>query len=138
MTEKAVMDALVQMKRTGNLLNELEDVTRRLGEAIDRNDQVSMQMLVAMREDPLEKLQAADVAVRDQLEALHDGDEAAALAGMLNGGPPLQPGERTQQMLCDQVAANRRRLKQIMDLDKALSQRLGRNSSAPQSGELRG
>ena len=57
---------------------------------------------------------------------------------MLNGGPPLQPGERTQQMLCDQVAANRRRLKQIMDLDKALSQRLGRNSSAPQSGELRG
>ena len=24
MTEKAVMDALVQMKRTGNLLNELE------------------------------------------------------------------------------------------------------------------
>ena len=138
MTEKAVMDALVQMKRTGNLLNELEDVTRQLGEAIDRNDQVSMQMLVAMREDPLEKLQAADVAVRDQLEALHDGDEAAALAGMLNGGPPLQPGERTQQMLCDQVAANRRRLKQIMDLDKALSQRLGRNSSAPQSGELRG
>ena len=134
MTEKAVMDALVQMKRTGNLLNELEDVTRQLGEAIDRNDQVSMQMLVAMREDPLEKLQAADVAVRDQLEALHD----AALAGMLNGGPPLQPGERTQQMLCDQVAANRRRLKQIMDLDKALSQRLGRNSSAPQSGELRG
>ena len=42
MTEKAVMDALVQMKRTGNLLNELEDVTRQLGEAIDRNDQVSM------------------------------------------------------------------------------------------------
>ena len=138
MTEKAVMDALVQMKRTGNLLNELEDVTRQLGEAIDRNDQVSMQMLVAMREDPLEKLQAADVAVRDQLEALHDGDEAAALAGMLNGGPPADPAQKPQQMLCEQVAANRRRLKQIMDLDKALSQRLGRNSSAPQSGELRG
>ena len=138
MTEKAVMDALVQMKRTGNLLNELEDVTRQLGEAIDRNDQVSMQMLVAMREDPLEKLQAADVAVRDQLEALGDGDQAAALAGILNGGPPLQPGERTQQMLCDQVAANRRRLKQIMELDRVLNQRMGRESTAPQPGELRG
>jgi len=131
MTEKAVMDALVQMKRTGNLLNELEDVTRQLGEAIDRNDQVSMQMLVAMREEPLEKLQAADVAVRDQLEALGDGDQAAALAGILNGGPPLQPGERTQQMLCDQVAANRRRLKQIMELDRVLNQRMGRESTAP-------
>ena len=131
MTEKAVMDALVQMKRTGNLLNELEDLTRQLGEAIDRNDQVSMQMLVAMREEPLEKLQAADVAVRDQLEALGDGDQAAALAGILNGGPPLQPGERTQQMLCDQVAANRRRLKQIMELDRVLNQRMGRESTAP-------
>ncbi len=138
MTEKAVMDALVQMKRTGNLLNELEDLTRQLGEAIDRNDQVSMQMLVAMREEPLEKLQAADVAVRDQLEALGDGDQAAALAGILNGGPPLQPGERTQQMLCDQVAANRRRLKQIMELDRVLNQRMGRESTAPQPGELRG
>ena len=76
--------------------------------------------------------------MRAQLEAHHAGDEAAAVAGRLTGGPPLQPGERTQQMLCEQVAANRRRLKQIMDLDKALSQRLGRNSSAPQSGELRG
>ena len=31
MKEKTVMDALVQMKRTGNLLNELTDLTRQLG-----------------------------------------------------------------------------------------------------------
>ena len=98
MTEKTVMDALVQMKRTGNLLNELEDLTRQLGQAIDRNDQVSMQMLVAMREEPLGKLQAADQAVREQLEALHDTEEAADLAALLNGGPPPQPGERAQQL----------------------------------------
>ena len=49
MEEKTVMDALVQMKRTGNLLNELLDLTRQLGESIDRNDQVSTQMLIAMR-----------------------------------------------------------------------------------------
>lgn len=60
MDEKTVMDALVQMKRTGNLLNELWDLTQQLGQAIDRNDQVSAQMLIAMREEPLGKLQAAD------------------------------------------------------------------------------
>lgn len=138
MTEKTVMDALVQMKRTGNLLNELEDLTRQLGQAIDRNDQVSMQMLVAMREEPLGKLQAADQAVREQLEALHGGDEAASLAAMLNGGPPAQPGERTQQMLCEQVAANRRRLNQIIELDKVLNQRLGRENTASQPNGLQG
>ena len=67
--EKTVMDALVQMKRTGNLLNELWDLTQQLGQSIDRNDQVSTQMLIAMREEPLGKLQAADQALREQLEA---------------------------------------------------------------------
>ena len=132
MTEKTVMDALVQMKRTGNLLNELEDLTRQLGESIDRNDQVSAQMLIAMREEPLAKLEDADQALRDQLEALPDRMEAVQLAGMLNGGPPADAGDKTQQMLCSQVAANNRRLKQIMELDRVLNQRLGREKSAYQ------
>ena len=130
MTEKAVMDALVQMKRTGNLLNELEDLTGQMGEAIDRNDQVSLEMLIVMREDPLGKLQAADQAGRDQLELLTDKLEAAQLASMLNGGPPADPGVRVQQQLCEQVAINNRRLKRIMELDRKLNQRLERGNSS--------
>ena len=129
MTEKAVMDALVQMKRTGNLLNELEDLTRQMSEAIDRNDQVSLEMLIAMREEPLGKLQEADRAVRDQLELLTDKLEAAQLASMLDGGPPADPGERVQQQLCEQVAANNRHLKRIIELDRRLNERLARENS---------
>lgn len=132
MDEKTVMDALMQMKRTGNLLNELWDLTQQLGQSIDRNDQVSSQMLIAMREEPLSKLQAADQALRDQLEALPNRDAARQLAAMLNGGHPADPTQRPQIMLCDQVAANNRRLKQIIELDKALNQRLGRENSAYQ------
>ena len=130
MNEKTVMDALVQMKRTGNLLNELWDLTQQLGESIDRNDQVSIQMLISMREDPLGKLQAADQALRDQLEALPDREDARQLAAMLNGGSPADPAQRPQQMLCEQVASNKRRLKQIRELDRVLNQRLARGSSA--------
>ena len=126
------MDALVQMKRTGNLLNELWDLTQQLGQSIDRNDQVSTQMLIAMREEPLGKLQAADQALRDQLEALADREDATALAGMLNGGPPADPAQKPQQMLCEQVASNNRRLKQVMDLDRMLNQRLAREKSVYQ------
>lgn len=132
MDEKTVMDALMQMKRTGNLLNELWDLTQQLGQSIDRNDQVSSQMLIAMREEPLGKLQAADQALRDQLEALPNRDTAHQLAAMLNGGRPADPAQQSQVMLCDQVASNNRRLKQIMELDKALNQRLGREDSAYQ------
>lgn len=132
MEEKTVMDALVQMKRTGNLLNEMEDLTQQLAQAIDRNDQVSMQMLIAMREEPLGKLQAADLAVRDQIASL-DEKTGRQLAAMLNGGPPAQEGERMQTMLCDQVAANRRRLSRILELDRRLNQRMAREKSAYQS-----
>ena len=135
MTEKTVMDALVQMKRTGNLLNEMEDLTRQIGQSIDRNDQVSLQMLIAMREEPLGSLQAADQAIRDQLELLPDKLEAAQLASLLNGGPPADPDARTQQLLCDQVASNNRRLKQIMELDRQLSQRLGREDHGNRQGK---
>ena len=132
MEEKTVMDALVQMKRTGNLLNELLDLTRQLGESIDRNDQVSTQMLIAMREEPLGKLQAADKALREQLEALDDREEAGQLAAILNGGGAGDDAGRTVEMLCDQVALNRRRLKQVTDLDRVLNQRIARGKSAYQ------
>ena len=132
MEEKTVMDALVQMKRTGNLLNELLDLTRQLGESIDRNDQVSTQMLIAMREEPLGKLQAADKALREQMEALDDREEDGQLAAILNGGGAGDDAGRTVEMLCDQVALNRRRLKQVTDLDRVLNQRIARGKSAYQ------
>ena len=132
MDEKTVMDALVQMKRTGNLLNEMWDLTQQLGQSIDRSDQVSIQMLIAMREEPLAKLQEADRAVREQLEALPDRGAAAQLAAMLNGGAAADPAQQSQKMLCEQVASNKRRLKQVMDLDRVLNQRLGREKSAYQ------
>lgn len=132
MDEKTVMDALVQMKRTGNLLNEMWDLTQQLGQSIDRSDQVSTQMLIAMREEPLTKLQEADQAIREQLEALPDRGAAAQLAAMLNGGPAADPAQQSQKMLCEQVASNKRRLKQVMDLDRVLNQRLGREKSAYQ------
>ena len=132
MNEKAVMDALVQMKRTGNLLNELWDLTRQLGESIDRNDQVSTEMIIAMREEPLGKLQETDQALRDQLELMPDQEDAVQLARMLNGGAAADSAQRTQTMLCEQVASNNRRLKQIIELDRRLNQRRARENSAYQ------
>ena len=123
------MDALVQMKRTGNLLNELWDLTQQLGQSLDRGDQVSTQMLISMREEHLGKLQAADQAIREQLEALPDREAAAQLAGMLNGGPAVDPAQQSHRLLCEQVASNNRRLKQVMDLDRMLNQRMGREKS---------
>lgn len=123
MEQKTLMDALVQMKRTGNLLNELWDLTQQLGQAIDRNDQVSAQMLIAMREEPLGKLHEADRILREQLADMPDREGAAQLAAMLNGAAPSQEGD-LPKMLCEQVNQNKRRLEQVVAMNQRINQKV--------------
>ena len=56
METSALMDAHVQAKRIYNLLNEVMDLSRQMAEAMDRDDQVAIRMLVSMREEPVRKL----------------------------------------------------------------------------------
>ncbi len=126
MEQKILMDALVEMKRTGNLLNEVHDLSRELAEAIDRNDQVSVEMLIAMRQEPINKLEESDQLLREQLYSLPDAADIARLAALLNG--TAEPAE-DERMLTDQVAANRRKLDQILALDKQLNLKMGREKS---------
>lgn len=117
------MDALVLMKRTGNLLNEMEDLTKQIAESIDRNDRVSMEMLVAMREEPLGKLHEADRILREQLADMPDREGAAQLAAMLNGAAPSQEGDLLK-MLCEQVNQNKRRLEQVVAMNQRINQKV--------------
>lgn len=120
------MDALVQMKRSANLLNEVQDLSQQMAQAIDRNDQVSVEMLVAMRQEPINKLEETDQALREQIYSLPDAADTARLAALLNG--TIEP-EQEERMLAEQMAANRRRLNQIIELDKRLNLRMAREKS---------
>lgn len=129
MEQKYLTDGLVLTKRMGNLLNEVLDLSRELAQAVDRNDQVSVEMLVAMRREPIEKLAEVDEALRELVLSAPDGDTGAHLAGLLEGGPAELPEER---MLSDLAASNRRRLSQVLELDKRLNQKLTREESVYQ------
>lgn len=120
-----MMDALVQLKRMGNLLNEVQDLSRQMAEALDRDDRVSVEMLAGLRREPINKLTDAKRVLEEQAEALPE-EEGRRLAALLDGAPAAEESER---MLADQVAANRRRLDQVLALDKTLNQKLTREKS---------
>ena len=63
METPALMDAHVQLKRIYTALNEALDLTRQLADAVDRDDQVATQMLIAMRQEPTDKLAGAHQAL---------------------------------------------------------------------------
>lgn len=124
--QSCLMKALAQEKRIGNLLNEVQDISQQLAEAVDRDDQISVEMLVAMRREPIEKLKMADKALRELIAAAPP-EEGRHLAELLNGG---EAGDAVGHALADQVAANNRRLKRALELDEAVSRKLSRGESS--------
>ena len=122
------MDIFVLAKRIGNLFNEVEDISNQLAEAIDRRDEVSMRMIVAMRYEPIQKLTVADRAIREQLEALGDSEDAARIRAILNGDESAAQGE-TERALAQQAASNIRLQKRVMELDRILNRKLAGDKS---------
>ena len=92
MEASALLDAHVQLKRIYASLNEALDLTRQLADAVDRDDQVTVQMLVAMRQEPTDKLAAAHEALSQQKAALPAQDRER-LTALLKGAAAAQPAE---------------------------------------------
>jgi len=125
MEQDHLAKALVQSKRMGNLLNEVLDLSQQMAEALDRDDQVAVEMLIAMRQEPIGKLEEVKRALEEQAGAL-EPEEALRLSLLLNGAEPEEPEE---QALAVQVAVNSRRLKRVLELDRVLNPKVTRGKS---------
>jgi len=124
MEAPALLDALVQVKKIYTALNEALDLTRQLAEAVDRDDQITIQMLVSMRQEPTDKLARAHQALEQQKAALSAAD-AERLSALLKGAAP----EPEEAALASQAALNQRTLKQLVDLDRVVNRKLTREKS---------
>lgn len=125
MEASTLLDAHVQAKRIYNLLNEVMDVSRQMAEAMDRDDQVAIQMLVSMREEPVHRLRQARRALKEQRDAL-EPEAALRLTQLLNGEEAETEAEAP---LAAQIGANRRLLEQVLELDRVLNRKLTREES---------
>ncbi len=84
MTGAEWMDLTVLERKKYNDLSEALDLTGQIGEALDRSDQVSVRMLVAMRQDPIRHLEEINQTALDRRESLAEEDQErvrALLAG---------------------------------------------------------
>lgn len=125
METAVLLDAHVQLKRIYNLFTEILDLSRQLAEAVDRNDGVSMRLLISMRQEPIEKLGVARQSLEQQQASLSPED-SQHLADLLKGAPAM---DSTEKPLAEQVASNSRLLQQVVALDKTISLKLARENS---------
>ena len=106
-------------------LMEVSDLTKQLQEAVDRNDEVSVNMLLSMREGPVQKLCELEQRMQEYCLSL---SEASAIRSreLLEGA---EPEEQEEETLHEKNASYRRLLVSVLEDDKQLSLRLGGSKS---------
>jgi len=120
--EAKQLENLCQWKRRQAVcLTEVESLTGQLAEALGRGDQVSVNMLLVMREDPIQQAEELEQTARSYLLSQPEED-AIRLNELLNGAPAQSEQE---QPLASQTAQNYRTLNKIREVDRRLSLQLG-------------
>ena len=120
------LDTLCRKKRVQMLrLREVSDLTRQMAQAVDRQDETSVTLLLNMREDPVRQLAALDRSVGESIQELPEADAVRARE-LMEGSPARTEEERG---LCEQVEQYRRLLASVLDLDRRVSLRMGGGQS---------
>lgn len=120
-----LLDLAVLERKKYNDLNEVLELTQQLGEALDRNDQVSVRMLVAMRQDPILHLEEVNATAKSRRESLTE-EEQERVRALLDGAEAQDDGEKT---FLEQAGKARSLLERVVELDRRVSLRMaGENS----------
>ena len=107
-------------------LMEISDLTREMQTAAERRDEVSLNMLLSMREAPLRQMQEIEQGIQDYLLTLPE-DEAILYSDLLSGEEKAEEPE--EEPLCEQVAKYHRLLASVIEMDKRMSLHLGGKQS---------
>lgn len=120
MTEKDILDVHVLVRKKFNLLGEVMELSRQLGESIDRNDQVSVRMILGMRQEPIEKLEALKIQMTETL-GKHPKPEEKHLRKVLSGG---KTDNKAEEALKNQAKATKQLLEQVLELDERINKKI--------------
>ena len=115
-----LLDLAVLERKKYNDLNDVLDLTQQLGEALDRNDEVSVRMLVAMRQDPILHLEEVNRTAKSRLASLTE-EEQERIKALLAGAAAQDDGEKT---FLEQAGKARGLLERVVELDRRISLRM--------------
>ncbi len=125
MEKENLMKVYVLVRRVYNLLCEVLDISNQLSDAVNRNDVVSMQILLDMRSEPIQQLAVISEQIQELL-ANYPVEDANHLRKLLNGEPATTECEKN---FANQIATNSRVWHDVIELDKKLNLQIAHNKS---------
>ena len=119
------LDLTVLERKKYNYLNETLDLTQQIGSALDHNDQISLKMLLAMRQEPIMYLEELKQTIQARRQDLPPEDQERVQA-LLSGASPRTQEEST---FVQQAVTVTRLLQRVIELDRIVNLRLTGGSS---------
>ena len=119
------MKLLVQLRKRYTALTETYDLTVQMGEALDRNDRTSFSMLLAMRQEPVLRMQELEGNIRRIVE-IDAPDIKARWRALVDWDVPQDADE---QMVVNQMQQNKRMIDRLVPIDKRINQVLSERKS---------
>lgn len=126
MDSHVIAAALATERKCYAALTEVMELTQDLSDAVQRQDQVTVQMFLSMRQEPINQLKEYRSLQRKRCASLPE-EESAALWKVLTG----KGGDGTDQLqeLEKLVGQNQSLLERIQQVDRQVSVKLGGKKS---------
>lgn len=128
--EEVLEEIMQQMQRRYMHFVEIEKLTKELGDTLSRGDRESVQLLLEMRQDEMNRADESERAIDTILSAL-DFKMATEVRGLLDSRTELPAGEagfeeKKIKELCGQIKNS---LERTISIDRAISRKLAGKDS---------
>ena len=126
MDERTIMAAVAVERKRYTALTETLELTEELAQALQRQDQVSVQMFLSMRQESINRLREYRMLLERQC-AILSPEEGQTLRQLLSGkgGDVSQAGKSLEKL----VGQNQNLLEKILRIDTRISKQLGGKKS---------
>ncbi|MBS4959377.1 MAG: hypothetical protein KHZ62_00965 [Clostridiales bacterium] len=128
MEEKEILQNIaVYLQKKYNGLNEIENLTKQLQDALSYGDRVTIRMLIKMRQEEMDQIDQIDLKRTRILNTLSESKKRALKKG--DPSPFLAENEDLVKKIAEIEHKNHRVLEKLIEQDKFVNRRLAGDKS---------
>lgn len=128
MNSEMLLEIVKQLQKKYHHITEISRLTKEMADSISRNDRVSAQMLLAMRQEEMNQADKCDKNIDCLLESLSDA-QADQIRELMSGINNMDNQGFELQKICEISNHIKQSLEKTIVIDKGMSSRLAGKDS---------
>jgi hypothetical protein len=128
MEDEMLIEILKELQKKYQCITEIERVTREIGEALSRNDRTSVQLLLGMRQDEMDRADISERNIRYLLSVI-PSSHASQIGKWMKGESESTLDNPFVIKMVERGRNIQMLLQRTIDLDRHISVRLAGNDS---------